>query len=148
MSHDAPYDLSHHVRTYVAVFAALAVLTVVTVAISYLHLSPGPAIALALAVALTKGALVAAIFMHLIDEVRIIYQVLLITVIFFAALMALPTSWHEDLMTVKPVWTQEVPVRKSAGGHGGEHGGDAAHGAADSAYGGSAGSAPAQGAAH
>ncbi|HYB99022.1 MAG TPA: cytochrome C oxidase subunit IV family protein [Candidatus Limnocylindrales bacterium] len=146
MSHDAHFDLSAHVRKYVAVFGSLAVLTVVTVAISYLHLSPAAAVTLALAVALTKGALVAAVFMHLIDEVRIIYQVLLLTVVFFVALMALPTSWHEDLMTVKPVWTQEVPVRKTAGGHGGHGEGAAAHDAGTQAA--HAEPAPAQGAAH
>jgi cytochrome c oxidase subunit IV len=113
--HQGHDDISKHVRTYLVVFAALAALTIVTVGISYLHLPTKAAIALALAVAITKGGLVAAVFMHLIDEVRAIYQVLLLTLVFFAAVMTLPSSWHNDLVTVKPVWSQGVPKRQAEG---------------------------------
>ena len=63
-----PEEIKHHVKTYVIVFVALAFLTVVTVAISYLDLGVGASVALALGVASVKGALVASYFMHLIDE--------------------------------------------------------------------------------
>ena len=75
---------------------ALAALTVVTVAVSYLHLSVGPAIALALFIATIKGSLVACFFMHLISERKLIYSVLILTVVFFAALMLLPLSTYLD----------------------------------------------------
>ena len=50
-----------------------------TVGVSYLHLSVGAAIALALFIAAIKGSLVAAFFMHLISERKLIYAVLILT---------------------------------------------------------------------
>jgi cytochrome c oxidase subunit IV len=71
-------------------------LTLITVAVSYLHLSTPKAVAVALFVATIKGALVASYFMHLISEKKLIYAVLVLTVVFFAALMALPTLTHSN----------------------------------------------------
>ena len=51
--HDA--DIQSHIKVYMMVFASLAVLTVVTVAASYLELSSGEAIFLALVIASVKG---------------------------------------------------------------------------------------------
>jgi cytochrome c oxidase subunit IV len=93
--HDAA-EIDRHVRVYLMVFGALMVLTVITVAISYLHLSVPIAVTLALLVATVKGALVACYFMHLISERRLIYAVLLLTVVFFAVLMALPVLTHSN----------------------------------------------------
>lgn len=89
-------DIDHHVRIYVTVFAALMVLTVVTVGISYLHLPIALAVTFALLVATVKGTLVACYFMHLISEKKLIYAVLALTVIFFVALLALPAVTHSD----------------------------------------------------
>ncbi|HEX5758098.1 MAG TPA: cytochrome C oxidase subunit IV family protein [Thermoanaerobaculia bacterium] len=83
-------------RTYVMVFAALAVLTVVTVAASRLDLNPGMTIAVALLIAAVKGSLVAGYFMHLIDERKAIYWLLALTVIFFILLMFLPLGDAAD----------------------------------------------------
>lgn len=88
MSHDV--DIDHHVRVYMKVFAALVVLTVVTVAVSYLHLSTGPALALGLAIATVKGTLVACYFMHLIDEKKLIYWVMALAVAFFFFELLIP----------------------------------------------------------
>ena len=52
------------------------------------------AFAVALFVASVKGALVACYFMHLISEKKLIYAVLVITVIKFVALMVLPALTH------------------------------------------------------
>src|SRR5947199_340591 len=52
------------VRLYVAVFAALIVLTVATVAVSYVDLGPA-SVVVALAIAFTKAVLVVLFFMHL-----------------------------------------------------------------------------------
>jgi cytochrome c oxidase subunit 4 len=87
---DHAADIDKHVRTYILVFAALAVLTVVTVAVYYLHLPVLPAIGLALLIASVKAGLVACYFMHLISEKRLIFLVLVITVVFFVALLLLP----------------------------------------------------------
>jgi caa(3)-type oxidase subunit IV len=48
------------------------------------------AVPVALFIALVKGSLVAGYFMHLISEKKLIYAVLVLTVVFFAALLALP----------------------------------------------------------
>ena len=85
-------DIRKHVRVYILVFAALAVLTVVTVAVSYLDLSVAAGLVLALTIACVKGSLVACYFMHLIDEKKLIYSVLTLTVVFFVALMVIPTG--------------------------------------------------------
>jgi cytochrome c oxidase subunit 4 len=91
--HDnSPEAVSKEIRKYLIVFGSLALLTVITVAISYLHLPKWQAITLALVVASVKGTLVAAFFMHLLSERRLIYAVLLLTVFFFGVLMWGP--WH------------------------------------------------------
>ena len=101
-THKSDHDPAHHndpehvraeIRKYLIVFVALAVLTVITVAISQFHLPTGQAIALALAVAAVKGSLVAAFFMHLISERKIIYAVLVLTVFFFGMMLWGP--WHQ-----------------------------------------------------
>ncbi|MDQ3418606.1 MAG: cytochrome C oxidase subunit IV family protein [Acidobacteriota bacterium] len=91
---DHAADIDRHVRVYIIVFVALMALTFVTVAVSYLDLSPAMAITVALFVATIKGSLVACYFMHLISEKRLIYAVLVITVIKFVALLALPALTH------------------------------------------------------
>ena len=87
---DHAADIDRHVRIYITVFVALMVLTIVTVAVSYLHLPVPIAVTVALLVATVKGSLVACYFMHLISEKKLIYAVLVLTVVFFAALLALP----------------------------------------------------------
>ena len=93
--HD-PAEIDRHVRVYITVFVALMALTLITVAISYLHLSTPMAITLALFVATIKGTLVASYFMHLISEKKLIYAVLVLTVVFFVALLALPAITHSN----------------------------------------------------
>lgn len=82
--------IQKQVRIYLSVFAVLMVLTVVTVAISYLHLSTGKAIALALVVASIKASLVALYFMHLVSEKKIVYAILSLTAFFFLILLLIP----------------------------------------------------------
>ncbi len=60
--------LGHHISplpTYIAVYLALLVLTVVTVLVSYAELPPAQSIPAAMAVASVKATLVGAWFMHL-----------------------------------------------------------------------------------
>jgi len=96
MSDHHAEDIDKRVRGYLLVGAALLVLTGVTVAIASLHLSVGAAVALALVVATLKGSLVAAVFMHLIDERKLIYGVLLVTVAFFVVLLLVPVLTSVD----------------------------------------------------
>ena len=91
MAHgNSPEEVQRHVKVYIAVFAALAVLTVVTVAVSYLGLNPLQAFLVALTIASVKGLLVAAYFMHLISERKIIFWILFLTFLFLAVLLLTP----------------------------------------------------------
>ncbi len=94
-------DIRKHVKTYFMVFGALMVLTVVTVAISYLHLAVHEAIIIALAVATIKGSLVALYFMHLNHEKKLIYYSLMLTVVFFAFLMIIPLATNLNKIVQK-----------------------------------------------
>jgi cytochrome c oxidase subunit IV len=96
MSIDHAVDIDKHVRIYITVFVALMILTVITVAISRVHLPLPIAVTVALLVAIVKGSLVACYFMHLISEKKLIYAVLVLTVVFFAALLALPALTHSN----------------------------------------------------
>jgi cytochrome c oxidase subunit IV len=93
---DHAVDIDKHVRVYITVFVALMALTLITVAVSYLDLSTPMAIAVAVFIATIKGSLVACYFMHLISEKKLIYAVLVITVVKFVALMALPILTHNN----------------------------------------------------
>ena len=95
--HDnSPAAIKKEVRRYLMVLGALGVLTLITVGISRLQLPTGQAIALGLAVATIKGSLVAAFFMHLISERKLIFAVLLFTVFFFGMLLWGPWHHHYD----------------------------------------------------
>ena len=96
MTSDHAADIDKHVRIYITVFAALMVLTVVTVAISRFHLPVHQAVTIALIVATIKGSLVACYFMHLISEKKLIYAVLALTAAFFIVLMVLPVLTVHD----------------------------------------------------
>lgn len=83
-------DIDKTVRTYFLVFGALMVGTVATVGAYYLDVSVPVALTIGLFIASVKASLVACFFMHLIDEKRLIYWVLLLTVAFFIVLMSVP----------------------------------------------------------
>jgi cytochrome c oxidase subunit IV len=102
MSSDHAVDIDKHVRIYITVFAALMVLTIVTVAISRVHLPTPMAVTVAMLVAIIKGSLVACYFMHLISEKKLIIAVLALTVIFFVALLALPVVTVHDGYWIHP----------------------------------------------
>ena len=88
---------AEHVRRYLYVFYALIFGTLVTVGASYIpfgnhHLN----IAVAVAIACGKASLVAGFFMHLISERKMIYGLLVFTVLFFLGLMVLTVSSFAD----------------------------------------------------
>jgi cytochrome c oxidase subunit IV len=132
-THKGDHDPAHHndpehvraeIRRYLIVFGALAVLTVVTVAIAQLKLPTYMAILLALVVATVKGSLVAAFFMHLLSERKLIYAVLVMTVFFFGMMIWGP--WHQrhnaekswpgyDLNASRPAPT--APAQPHGSGH-------------------------------
>ncbi len=96
-------SVQQQVRTYVLVFVALLGLTMITVTVSYLHLNVAAAITVALVIAAIKGSLVASYFMHLISEKKVIYATLILTAVFFVALMWLPIFAHSNPVVYKHV---------------------------------------------
>ncbi len=96
MSDSHAEDIDKRVRGYFLVGSALLLLTGITVAVAWLHLPVKVAVTVALAVATLKASLVAAFFMHLISERKLIYGVLLLTVAFFLVLLFVPTFTVSD----------------------------------------------------
>ena len=92
MSH-SPEEVQKEVKTYIRVFAALGILTVLTVGVSYFHMPLTLAIVVALSIACVKASLVAAFFMHLKAEKKLIYAILILAAAFFFVLLLWP-SWH------------------------------------------------------
>ena len=88
MSHNIE-EMEKHIRIYLLVFLALAVLTAVTVWASYLHVAPAWHLTIALTIATVKGTLVAAFFMHLINEKKLITWLFLTTMILFVFLLVM-----------------------------------------------------------
>jgi cytochrome c oxidase subunit IV len=90
-AHHSPEQIRKEIRVYLLVFGALAVLTLATVVACYgMRLPVHYAIMVAVAIACMKGFLVAGFFMHLLTEKKLIYGILVLTVVFFAALLWLP----------------------------------------------------------
>jgi cytochrome c oxidase subunit 4 len=90
MSGHGTESIQEHIKVYLTVFGALAVLTILTVTASYLDVSSSEAIFLALTIATIKASLVAGYFMHLITEKQTIVWILILTFFFFLVLMFFP----------------------------------------------------------
>jgi caa(3)-type oxidase subunit IV len=75
---------------------ALFAFTAITVAVNQVHLAVPLAITVALIIATTKGSMVASVFMHLSHERKWIYGALILTVIGFFVLLALPVLTIND----------------------------------------------------
>jgi cytochrome c oxidase subunit 4 len=96
--HHSREHILKEMRTYLVVFVSLAALTAITV-YAFFQLKAYPvrvAITVALIIATIKGSLVAGFFMHLLSEKKVIYGILILTVIFFIFLMVLPVSHHAN----------------------------------------------------
>jgi cytochrome c oxidase subunit IV len=65
-------DKSAEVRTYLIIFASLAVLTLMTVGVAYMNLPHGAGVVIALVIAALKVFLIASFFMHLRGEGKLI----------------------------------------------------------------------------
>ena len=96
-------EMAHHIANYRKVFIFLLIGTALTVASSYMEFNVQSSIAGAVFVGLTiatiKGYLVAANFMHLNSEKKIIYWILLLTVFFLGLLLFIPLLWDLNLMS-------------------------------------------------
>jgi len=108
LMHSDPAAIKKSVRTYFMVGAALFAGTVITVIVNQVHLVVPLAITVALIIAVTKGSMVAAVFMHLSREKKWIYGALVLTVIGFLVLMAVPMFTVMD-----SIGTRDAPERAS-----------------------------------
>ena len=90
-------DMSHHIAHYRNIFIYLIIGTILTVCASYFEFNVQNSIAGAIFVGLTiaciKGYLVAANFMHLNSERKMIHWILLLTIIFLFILLFIPVLW-------------------------------------------------------
>jgi len=96
MSGNDQAHIEEHIKVYLTVFGALAVLTILTVSASFLDVSTTEAIFLALTIATIKASLVAGYFMHLITEKQTIVWILILTFTFFLVLMFFPLITATD----------------------------------------------------
>ena len=96
MSGNDQAHIEEHIKVYLTVFGALAVLTILTVSTSFLDVSTTEAIFLALTIATIKASLVAGYFMHLITEKQTIIWILILTFSFFLVLMFFPLITATD----------------------------------------------------
>ena len=94
------HDVVKHVKGYVIVGFMLLTLTAVTVFLSYVNFGTHKAnVAAAMAVATCKAGLVAAVFMHLSSEKRVIYRILIFTVFFVLGLFWLTyLAWYDPVV--------------------------------------------------
>src|SRR6478752_4145481 len=92
-------DVSKHVKKYLMIGGLLLLFTFITVALSYFDFGNRKAnIAVAMLVAAFKAGLVAAIFMHLNSERKLVYRILLFTAFFVFALFWLTyLHWYDPI---------------------------------------------------
>jgi len=96
-------NMTHHIANYRKVFIYLLIGTTLTVWASYMEFNVQNSIAGAVFVGLTiafiKGYLVAANFMHLNSEKKMIYWILLLTIFFLILLLFIPLLWDLNHMS-------------------------------------------------
>jgi len=96
-------NMTHHIANYRKVFIFLLIGTTLTVWASYMEFNVQNSIAGAIFVGLTiafiKGYLVAANFMHLNSEKKMIYWILLLTIFFLILLLFIPLLWDLNHMS-------------------------------------------------
>lgn len=84
------HDISKEIKKYILVFVSLLALTIVTVYVSNLQIGIAMGVTVALIIAIVKGSLVASFFMHLVYEKKIVFVLLVFTLIFVLGLLFLP----------------------------------------------------------
>ena len=94
------HNVQKHVKGYLVVGGLLLAFTAITVALSYVDFGTRKAnIGVAMLVATLKAGMVAAIFMHLAAEKRLIYRVLIFTGLFVLALFWLIfLAWYNPIV--------------------------------------------------
>tara|TARA_B100000700_G_scaffold166980_1_gene184506 strand:- start:330 stop:764 length:435 start_codon:yes stop_codon:yes gene_type:complete len=105
------HNIESHIKVYWNVFFALLVFTILTVAVSYIEFgSMFWTLFVGLAIACIKGYLVSAYFMHLNDETKTIYSLLVLSVVFLAVLMTIPMAWRASGESHQSEYEQYISV--------------------------------------
>lgn len=93
------HNVAKHVRKYLLVGATLIAFTAITVFLSYVNFGTMKAnVGVAMLVATFKATLVAMIFMHLSNEKRLIYRILVFTAFFVLGLFFLTyLAWYDPI---------------------------------------------------
>ena len=94
------HNLEHSKSIYFKILLVLFILTLVTVGVSYIDFGfVALGIFIGLLIASLKGLLVAGNFMHLFDEVKSIYWLLILSAILCIPLYFVPILWDKNLVT-------------------------------------------------
>jgi caa(3)-type oxidase subunit IV len=93
------HNVAKHIRGYMLVGVTLIVFTAITVGLSYINFGTMKVnVGIAMLVATFKAGLVAAIFMHLKSEKRMIYRILMFTAFFVLGLFFLTyLAWYDPI---------------------------------------------------
>jgi caa(3)-type oxidase subunit IV len=95
----AGHNVAKHVRKYLLIGLILVTFTAITVWLSYVDFGTQKMnVTVAMAVATFKAGLVAAIFMHLSSEKKLIYRILIFTAFFVLGLFFLTyLAWYDPV---------------------------------------------------
>ena len=116
-AHDGHGDMFGHIlpiKIYLGVFAALVVLTVVTVQASYLETGPAMHLTDAMVIASIKAGLVAMFFMHLKYEHKVTWLYAAFPLILLAILMAGLFIDNPYRVKTEPIGKQPVAKEHAA----------------------------------
>ena len=92
--HENIEDIKRHVRHHIIIAGGLAIGTALTIwaSLTDFHHGHGINIAIAMAIATIQGFLILGFYMNLLSEKKMIYSVLVFTVVFFVVQMGV-TLW-------------------------------------------------------
>ncbi len=99
--HDSPEAIKAAKKQYWAVFGVLLVGTILTVAMYFVYFEKmWQTVAVAMVIATFKATCVAAIFMHLIAEKKLVYRIFYPTIFFVMGLFVLTIWAYFDPITL------------------------------------------------
>ena len=105
------HNIESHIKVYWNVFFALLAFTGITVGVYFIEFgSVFWTLFVGLAIACIKGYLVSAYFMHLNDETKTVYSLLILSVVFLAVLMSIPMLWRSSGESHKSEYEQYIGV--------------------------------------
>ena len=124
----AAHDVAAEVRTYLTIFWALAVLTLLTVGVAYMNLPHAAGVVIALVIAALKVFLIATFFMHLRSEGNLIKGSLAacLLLVLILILFVLPDLGVHPAEEIERIEAAQRPSIYHHVGEGPEHGVEAA----------------------